>query len=504
MSFRACRLPRRRGSGRVRGVRAAFVLGLVVAAGTAGCDLAVSGLGAATEEDASSSVPDAGVPATDGAGGATDGTVPDGRGDASDAGVDAASDAPSEASPGADSGADAPAPPTDGGTDAPQTPDAGDAASDGGATDSGTSTGLAITALSVDPIDEGQSANLRVDVASTIPGTQTLRVDWGDGSVPTTLTDVAASGTISVPAHKYVRAQVPTSTSDGSYTVRVTLSAAGFADATASTPLVVRNVAPVWNAGSLDTQKYPADAPFNALVRFTDPGDDGWTLGYRCAPSGREVTSSIARGGSRRSVNVECPAQAAGTTYTIAVRVNDGFGDVTANLVVEVVPDVLAGTAGDDPWRAEWWNLSFAPTTAIFHCDRGSIFDAANGNYPLISPPAGTSDETTIEFPKANHPWSTETSKPHASLAQSDFCSRFKRTVTFQGGPHDLLVHHDDGVRVYLDGTRILDEWTYDDDRVKRTSIPGNLLNGAGPHTLVVIHDDTGGDAHLGVHVVRR
>lgn len=57
---------------------------------------------------------------------------------------------------------------------------------------------------------------------------------------------------------------------------------------------------------------------------------------------------------------------------------------------------------------------------------------------------------------------------------------------------------------MYVDGVSVLDKWTYVDDAIETLPLQSS---GNGPlvsHSVVVVHRDTGGNAHLGVHVIRQ
>ncbi|MFW5696205.1 MAG: SH3 domain-containing protein, partial [Phototrophicaceae bacterium] len=96
-------------------------------------------------------------------------------------------------------------------------------------------------------------------------------------------------------------------------------------------------------------------------------------------------------------------------------------------------------------------------------------------NPNLSGSPAAIIGQTGLTFD-----WGTGSPAPNVSA--DNFSARWNGVYTLDGGDYEVSVIADDGVRVYLDGTRIIDEWhlasglTY-----TRTISPP-----AGPHTFTV------------------
>jgi len=82
---------------------------------------------------------------------------------------------------------------------------------------------------------------------------------------------------------------------------------------------------------------------------------------------------------------------------------------------------------------------------------------------------------------------------PYASLPADNFSVRWTKTVTLSAGDYEFIAEADDGVRVFLDGWTVIDNWQ---DGAFRTS-RGTFRNvGAGPHTVTVeYYERTGGAA---------
>lgn len=82
---------------------------------------------------------------------------------------------------------------------------------------------------------------------------------------------------------------------------------------------------------------------------------------------------------------------------------------------------------------------------------------------------------------------------PAAGLAADRFSARWTRQVTFQPGVYRLLAWADDGIRVYVDGKVVLDEWhNSSGDQVYGVDVP---LNGV--HAIEVQYFEQTGDAKI-------
>ena len=93
-----------------------------------------------------------------------------------------------------------------------------------------------------------------------------------------------------------------------------------------------------------------------------------------------------------------------------------------------------------------------------------------------------------------NFDW--ETGSPDPKVPADNFSARWARTLGFQPGTYRFYASADDGVRVYVDGRRVVDAW-------QRQTLPnthfGDITLGAGNHTVVVDYFEQGGNAS--VHV---
>src|SRR5690606_20728949 len=72
--------------------------------------------------------------------------------------------------------------------------------------------------------------------------------------------------------------------------------------------------------------------------------------------------------------------------------------------------------------------------------------------------------------------------RPADEVPEDYFSARWTRTLNFDEGTYRFYVEVDDGARLYLDGTLILDEWQIGSPRTRSVDIPV----AAGMHTLQV------------------
>ncbi len=84
------------------------------------------------------------------------------------------------------------------------------------------------------------------------------------------------------------------------------------------------------------------------------------------------------------------------------------------------------------------------------------------------------------------------TQGPVAAFGGSNFSTRWVSRPTFSDGTFAFTVSGDDGVRVKLDGTTIIDQWN---DQASSTFTVNRAVT-AGQHTLVVEHYEKYGDAY--------
>ncbi|MBN1177624.1 MAG: hypothetical protein JXD18_00300 [Anaerolineae bacterium] len=116
---------------------------------------------------------------------------------------------------------------------------------------------------------------------------------------------------------------------------------------------------------------------------------------------------------------------------------------------------------------------------------RGEYF--ASGN--LSGSPAVVRNDPAIDFDWGN-------GSPASGLPVDNFSVRWTYTLGFTAGAYRFYASCDDGVRVFVDGTKVIDAWR--DQQLPNTSSGDVTLTG-GLHTVVVEYYEHGGEA--GAHV---
>jgi hypothetical protein len=117
-------------------------------------------------------------------------------------------------------------------------------------------------------------------------------------------------------------------------------------------------------------------------------------------------------------------------------------------------------------WRGEYW-----PNTKL------------SGNQALIR------NDARIDFN-----WGQ--GSPSVGIPENSFSARWTRTLSFQAGIYRFTARADDGVRVYVDGVRIIDEWHASKGDVQY-QVQRSIK--AGQHQIVVEYYESGGDALIKV-----
>ena len=149
--------------------------------------------------------------------------------------------------------------------------------------------------------------------------------------------------------------------------------------------------------------------------------------------------------------------------HTLVVEYYEAWGDARINLWWE--------RPGDFPqWRGEYFN-----------------------NPSLVGSPLLTRNDTNINFN-----WGNGT--PASGLPADRFSVRWSRTTSFDAGTYRFRALVDDGVRIYVDGTRVLDAWVDGAQREVTVDVP---LSG-GTHAIRVEYYEATGQATIQVNWERR
>lgn len=127
-----------------------------------------------------------------------------------------------------------------------------------------------------------------------------------------------------------------------------------------------------------------------------------------------------------------------------------------------------------------WWE-TISPTT--YSDWKGEYWS----NRQLQGNPVLARNDSTIDF-------NWRQSAPSGRLPVDNFSVRWSRKTDVKAGIYRFSVQADDGVRVYVDGVRMIDEWHDNSgDRVYKKEMP----LAAGKHQLVVEYFEHGGNAKI-------
>ena len=101
----------------------------------------------------------------------------------------------------------------------------------------------------------------------------------------------------------------------------------------------------------------------------------------------------------------------------------------------------------------------------------------------------GTSPDLERDEDAIDHDWGD--GSPGEGIGANRFVARWSRTMSFAPGDYEFAVTADDGVRLYVDGVRVIDKWIDQAPTTYRTTLP---LDG-GPHKIVMEYYENGGGA---------
>jgi hypothetical protein len=77
------------------------------------------------------------------------------------------------------------------------------------------------------------------------------------------------------------------------------------------------------------------------------------------------------------------------------------------------------------------------------------------------------------------------------SVGVNTFSGRFTKVVTLEAGTYEFTTRSDDGVRVLVDGTPVIDKWI----KQTATTWTGTRVLAAGTYTIVVEYFENNGRA---------
>jgi len=130
---------------------------------------------------------------------------------------------------------------------------------------------------------------------------------------------------------------------------------------------------------------------------------------------------------------------------------------------------------------------------------QGAIVPAFDGwqgayypNRDLLGAPRLVRDDEAIDFA-----WGTD--QPAPNMPADNWSARWIKDIYTEAGTHRFTVTTDDGVRVYVDGVRIIDHWVVS----AASEQSGNIVLAAGTHRVTVEYFDAGGNAQISLDWAR-
>lgn len=208
------------------------------------------------------------------------------------------------------------------------------------------------------------------------------------------------------------------------------------------------------------------------------------------------------------SVRWTGPQQFAGGTYTFSATADDGVRVwVNDQIVIDAWYDQIqtthTGTITLNPgtyWvRVEYYERS--DQASMFLTWRPASAQTATGgwaaeyynNINLTPPQAGGRLERNLDYN-----WGGASPIPGVINADN-FSARWWGFPEFEGGRYRFVAGADDGVRVTVDGNRVIDAWTASSYR----EYAGVIDLAPGVHTVVVEYYDAGDQARVVVYWIR-
>jgi hypothetical protein len=192
----------------------------------------------------------------------------------------------------------------------------------------------------------------------------------------------------------------------------------------------------------------------DAIYRFHLSMDDGARLWV----DNRLVIDEWRDGGVRENI-VDVPLTADAHSLRVEYYENGVYAQV--QLSWEKI-----STAAYPDWQGEYWS-----------------------NPNLDGKPALVRNDAKIEFN-----WGE--GRPHVSIPDNNFSIRWSRTLAFQEGIYLFSARADDGVRIYVDDIRVLNEWhSSEGKQTYKAEVP---ITG-GDHRLVIEYYEASGSAKLTV-----
>ncbi|GAB2734014.1 PA14 domain-containing protein [Nocardioides pakistanensis] len=336
------------------------------------------------------------------------------------------------------------------------------------------------------------------------------------GRVTTEFTDTtpAAVGD----AHYLVRAAagnwlspITAASTSSKVTAPTTLSitAAGLQAQAAGVGCVIRNAAgtPVWSGGrsynvyvwdkitraatwqrKYDVYGNPAEAARMAADLNALPATGNHTVAvFTCdEPRGNRLSNGLDTamyriGASRAVFGATDGSFGARGAYLLVGEPGRGEGNPLVELQKGTAPDLATATAQD------WVTATFTFAGATVACPTGQFQASYFADMTLLGDPA----VVRCEESKAGL-WATG-SPPATAVEPDRFSVERRERADFAAGTYRFRVTSDDGVRVYLDNTLLVDAWRDQSG----TTYTADAAVSAGPHTVITRWYENTGTATL-------
>jgi LysM repeat protein len=244
-------------------------------------------------------------------------------------------------------------------------------------------------------------------------------------------------------------------------------------------PVLVRTDAAVnfnWGFGSPDPSRVFSDffsarwirqQNFNAGTwRFTVNADDG----FRLYVDGNLVADYFTYVGNQtRTVDVPLAAGAHVVQLEYVEQTGNALVRLTYQQVAGPVPPPLPPD-GDKFRNGPWYTEYFANAT-------------------LTPPPSAVRTEPGIRFAWNGAP-------PVPGLPGSFWSARFTQTRFFNAGVYQFVARVDDGVRIWINGVQIMNEWREQSTR----TFTSNVKLGSGNYNIVVEYAQFGGSSDFALY----
>lgn len=185
------------------------------------------------------------------------------------------------------------------------------------------------------------------------------------------------------------------------------------------------------------------------------------TLGQSCAIIGRDSASTWWQ--------IQCPDGTIGWISNDVVRVSGNVGNVP--VVAAPPPPPPPPTPAPPPPSAGAWTANYF------------------SNRDLAGAPVLTQNIDNIQFN-----WGE--GSPGPNVPADNFSARFQRNMSFSTGTYEFRATYDDGVRIYVDGQPIINDWQ---EGSARSSSAQQLLSGV--HDIRVEYFEASGAAALVVFI---